>query len=86
MLKRVKILTKGCRWVEIRRQLEAKPVFLLHKVIQSTLLQNVPPGQLLLQVEDPAIVKIKVEKPSGGGRQVAVSGKVTHQADCLVAR
>ena len=44
------------------------------------------PGELLLQVEDPVVIKIKVKQPSGGGSQVAVGGKINHQAQRLVPR
>ena len=81
------MLTKGCRRVEVGRQLVAKPFF-CHKVI---LLSWNPksafqPGELLLQVEDPVVIKIKVKQPSGGGSQVAVGGKINHQAQRLVPR
>ena len=79
------MLTKGCRRVEVGRQLVAKPCFtnlFSHLGIQNVLIQ---PVELLLQVEDPGVIKIKVEQPSGGGSQVAMGWKVCHQAQRLVA-
>ena len=86
--KLTEMLTKGCRRVEVGRQLVAKPFCTkLHflprflKTLQNVLVE---PAQLLLQVEDPAVVEVKVEETSGGGRQVAVGGQVTHQAESLL--
>ena len=80
------MLTKGCRRVEVGRQLVAKPCFT--KLFSFLGIQNVlvQPGELLLQVEDPVVIEIKVKQPSGGCSQEAVGGKINHQAERLVAR